>query len=106
MPRSINKYAQKLRMLRDAKPKLRKTILGDKGLISCLCECSKNILKGNVSLSPAQKRNLRRHKKSLRELTLKKISKKKKIKILQKGGFLGALITPILSLLGGMLGSS
>ena len=93
-------------MLRDAKPKLRKTILGDKGLISCLCECSKNIFKGNVSLSPAQKRNLRRHKKSLRELTLKKISKKKKIKILQKGGFLGALITPILSLLGGMLGSS
>ena len=106
MPRSINKYAKKLRMLRDAKPKLRKTILGDKGLISCLCECSKNILKGNVSLSPAQKRNLRRHKRSLRELTLKKILKKRKIKILQKGGFLGALITPILSLLGGMLGSS
>jgi hypothetical protein len=93
-------------MLRDAKPKLRKTILGDKGLLTCLCECSKNILKGNVPLSPVQKRKLRRHRRSLRELTLKKISKKKKNKILQKGGFLGALITPILSLLGGMLGSS
>ena len=106
MPRSINKYAQKLRMLRDAKPKLRKTILGDKGLLTCLCECSKNILKGNVPLSSVQKRKLRRHRRSLRELTLKKISKKKKNKISQKGGFLGALITPILSLLGGMLGSS
>ena len=65
-------------MLRDAKPKLRKTILGDKGLLTCLCECSKNILKGNVPLSSAQKRKLRRHRRSLRELTLKKISKKKK----------------------------
>ena len=106
MPRSINKYAQKLRMPRDAKPKLRKTIHGDEGILTCLCECSKNILEGNVPLSPVQKRNLRRHKRSLRELTLKKISKKKKNKILQKGGFIGALITPILSLLGGMLGSS
>ena len=106
MPRSINKYAQKKGMLRDAKPKLRKTILGDKGLLTCLCECSKNILKGNVPLSSAQKRKLRRHRRSLRELTLKKISKKKKNKILQKGKFFGALITPILSLLGGMLGSS
>ena len=78
MPRSINKYAQKLRMLRDAKPKLRKTILCDKGLITCLCECSENILKGNVPLSSAQKRNLRRHKRSLRELTLKKDFEKEK----------------------------
>ena len=106
MARSINKYAQKLRMLRDSKPSLRKTILRDRGLLTCLCECSKNILKDNVPLSPCQKRKLRRHRKSLRELTLKKVSKKKKNKILQKGGFLGALITPILSLLGGMLGSS
>ena len=83
---------------------LEMTILGDKGLLTCLCECSKNILKGNVPLSPGQKKNLRRHKRLLRKLTLKRTSKKIKNKILQKGGFLGALITPILSLLGGMLG--
>jgi hypothetical protein len=33
---------------------------------------------------------------------MKKTSLKKKRKILQKGGFLGALIPPILSVLGGL----
>ena len=42
----------------------------------------------------------------LRELVLKKTPKKKKIDIIQTGGFLGALITPILSILGGLLGSN
>ena len=106
MTRSINKYAQKLRMLFKSKPLLRKSILRDKGLLTCLCECSKNILKGNVSLSSVQKKKLRCHKRSLRELTLKKTSKKKRNKIVQKGGFLDALITPILSLLGGILTNS
>ena len=39
-------------------------------------------------------------------LVLKKTPKRKKIDIIQKGGFLGALITPILSILGGSLRSN
>lgn len=95
-------------MLRDAKPAIRKTIIktGDKELLTCLCECSKNVLKGNVPLTTNQKSHLRRHKRALRELALKKTSKKKKVALIQKGGFLGALLTPILSLLGGWLGGS
>ena len=75
----------------------------DKNLIDCFCECSKNILKGNVPLKKNQLRKLRREKHSLRKLALKKTSLKAKRKILQKGGFLGALLTPVLTVLGSLM---
>jgi len=81
----------------------------DRKLIECFCECSKNILKGNVPLKQAQMKRLRREK-NLRALALKKTSLKKKRKILQKGGFIGAILPPILtvlsSLLGGLVGGN
>ena len=100
--------AAKLRQLRYAKPAVRKQMIknGDKELINAICETCKNILKANVPLTPSQKRRLCRHKRTLRELVKKKVSLKRKKQILQKGGFLGALITPILSLLGGLIGSN
>ena len=75
----------------------------DKNLIDCFCECSKNILKGNVPLNRVQFQRLRRQKNNLRLLALKKTPLNKKRKILQKGGFLGALIVPALSALAGLL---
>ena len=50
-----------------------------------------------------QLRKLRREKHNLRRLALKKTPLKKKRKILQKGGFLGAILAPALSVLGGLL---
>ena len=78
----------------------------DKSLIDCFCECSKNILKGNVPLKETQLKKLRREKKNLRSLALKRTSLSKKRKILQKGGFIGALLPPILSITGGLLGGN
>lgn len=75
----------------------------DRHLIDCFCECSKNILKGNVPLKESQLRKLRREKKNLRALALKRTPLKKKRKILQKGGFIGALLTPVLSILGSLI---
>jgi len=108
MSRRVQKHAVQLKMLRDATPRLRKQIMHHCGkeFLDCVCECVKNVLKGNVPLTSSQKQNLSRHRNKLRKLSLKKTSKKKKIEIIQKGGFLGALITPILSLLGGLLGSN
>ena len=108
MSNLVHKHAVQLKMLRDATPKLRKQILHhcDKDFLNCVCECVKNVLKGNVPLTSAQKQKLSRHRNKLRELVLKKTPKKKKIDKIQKGGFLGALITPILSILGGLLGSN
>ena len=46
---------------------------------------------------------LAKHKEDLRKLIDKKISMKKKKEILQDGGFIGALLAPIVSILSGLL---
>ena len=72
----------------------RKKILKEapKELINCVAECSHNVLKGNVPLSPAQKRKLRPKRQQLRLLADKKVSIQKKKKVLnQQGGFLPLL---------------
>ncbi len=74
--------------------------------VKCICECVKNVLVGNVKLTPEHKRKLKRHKRSLRKLALKKTSLKEKKRIVQSGGFLGALLGPIVKVLGGLFGAS
>jgi len=75
----------------------------DKEFIDCVSECAKNILKGHVPVTPRQLHRLRRNKNNIRALALKKTAVKKKKKILQKGGFLGAILPPVLSVLGSLL---
>ena len=72
----------------------------DNDLICSLLECFHSFLKGNVPLTLTQKVKLRRHKHNIRKLSVKKTCIKQRKKILQRGGFLGASITPILSVLG------
>ena len=58
-------------------------------LIRTVAQVGKNLLKGNIKLSHRQKRRLRRHKKTLRALSVKRSSLKNKRKLLmQKGGAL------------------
>lgn len=73
----------------------------DDDIIDCLSECSLNILEGNIPLSVSQKNKLKKHKNNLRKFRLKKTSKKKKKAILQKGGFLPALLAPVLASIAG-----
>jgi hypothetical protein len=75
----------------------------DKHTIDCFCECVMNAIKGNVPLKRNQSECLRRHKRILYKLLLKKTPVKLKKKILQTGGFLGALIAPVLSFLASKL---
>ena len=84
----LRKYASLLRTLHSASPATTKAIIqtGEPGLINTLCDCSRNILKGNVPLSKAQKTRLHRHKRGLRQLTKKQSFKVKK-RLLQRGGF-------------------
>ena len=74
----------------------------DKEFLDCAIECAKNIIKGNVPLTNSQKTTLRRKRNDLRALSVKKTSLRKKRRILQKGGFLTALLPPILSVLGSL----
>ena len=73
-------------------------------VLRTLRECCHNVLKGHVPLSPAQKTRLRKYKKGLRALTRRRISELQQKKILQTGGFLPALLRPILGVLGSVLG--
>ena len=64
-------------------------------LICLLSECCYNILNGNVPLTLAQKTKLHRHKQP-QENFQEDVFKHRR-KILQRGSFLGALTTHILS---------
>lgn len=93
----LRKYAAQLHCLRTAPPATVKAVVksADRGLVQCLCECSLNILKGHVRLSAAQKKKLARHKRDLRSLVARKTKLASKKRILQKGGFLPALLAPL-----------
>lgn len=109
MSQSIKKYAPTLRLINRYSESEKKRWLKsnlNKDLIHCICECAQNLLHGKVPLNKHQKTDLSRRKKSLRELVKRKVSLAKKKKIIQSGGFLGALLGPIVSILGGLFGGN
>ena len=79
--------------------KLRKAIIAnaDADFLCCLAECSYNIIKGNVPLTAAHKKKLKKYKTYMRTLSKKKTSAKQKKEILQNGGFLSAFLAPLAS---------
>ena len=102
--RRLRKHVTMLKTLAHAKPHMRKAIIKGAGtsLITCLCDCVYNTLKGNVNMSKHQYRKIRRHKNDLRALNNSRTTADKK-RIIQSGGFLGALLRPILGVLGSIL---
>lgn len=96
-----------LRVLKKANKKQRTAILetGNKDLILCLCEVIDNILAGTVKLTPKQKKELTKYKSLLRQLIDKKIDlNQKRNLIIQKGGFLPAILGPALGLAATIIG--
>jgi len=110
MSQSLKKYAPCFKKLLNQSGKKRKKLVTamskDKEFIKCMCECAKNVLKGNVELSKRQREKIRSRKQSFRKLVLKKTPISVKRRIVQNGGFLGALLGPIVSALGGLFGIS
>src|SRR6218665_1390825 len=104
MSKRLQKYHVHLKLLNEASAIMRKEILKNcnKYLLCCLCECAQNVLKGNVPVTEAQKTKFARFKK-LREFASKKTRATIKKKLVQTGGFIGALLTPVLSFLGTLL---
>lgn len=102
----LRKHSSVLRVLKTAKPSIVRRIIknGSNDLLSVLCECCHNVIKGNVPLTHFQKKRLQRHKNTLRTLAnKKKLTLFKKRQLLQKGGFLGVLLGPVIKLLGNLL---
>ena len=67
-------------------------------------EIAHNLLKGKVNVSAGQLRRLKRHRAGVRHLAQRSTSGKKRVQIEQRGGFLGALIAPLISALAGGIG--
>ena len=106
MSKRVKKNAETLRFLAHCTPKQRKLLLesADKELVTTICECTMNVLKGNVPITKAHKKKLSRYKQHLRNIADKKKSSLKRKEILiQKGGFLGLILKPVLQTLGSLL---
>ena len=99
MSTRVKRQAPVLRVLAKNDPHVCKAILrgADSDLLKCLSECAYNILRGNVKLTPAQKAKLSKYKQKLRKVGDKKTTLKQKQKVIQTGGFLPALLAPLLS---------
>jgi hypothetical protein len=108
MSKKVENNAELLHALAKAKLKMCKCIIegADKDLVDALCECALNVLYGNVPLTKEHKTRLAKHKNSLRELVSHpRQNQEKKKTILQKGGFLAALLAPLVtSVIGPILG--
>ena len=97
MTKRVAQHSDTLKKLSKCSHKERKHLLnqGGKALHLCLQECALNILNGNIPLTPQQLKKLKRYKNKLRELCKKKTSKKRRDEIEQRGGFLPALLAPV-----------
>ena len=99
MSSTVERALPLLQTLVSSKPILRKAIIdhASPDLIRAVTEIVYNMLKGVIELTPEQKRRLSRHKEEFRALANKKLSIKKKRKILnQKGTGAGlAALVPI-----------
>ncbi len=102
IPQSIKKHADILCVLAKAKPALVKAIIAkaEPSLIKAISECSYNLLRGNITLTPTQIRRLRSYKTAIRALASKKTPLTRKRALLQKGGLLpGALLASLAPML-------
>jgi hypothetical protein len=75
----------------------------DGPFVDCVCECMKNLLKGRVPLKSKQLKTLRRYKRLLRKVALKKTPRSERRRVLQTGGFIGAILSSLISGLGAII---
>jgi hypothetical protein len=103
----LKRHAAKLLSLHKASTTKRmsalKRQLASKDFVKCICECCKNILNGNIELSQKQRSALKKRKNAIRTVVKRNTSMTKRKKIIQSGGFLGAILGPIVSVLSGLL---
>lgn len=95
----VQQLLPELKRLSRMKDKERKKSIasGSRDFIQCICECVKNLIKGRIPMNACHMKLLARRKQSLRKLALKQTALSKRKEILQKGGFIGLLLKPLLS---------
>lgn len=107
MSKRIKKHLELLKILKKANTKQRQALIqaADNSLILCICECIDNVLRGNVKLTAAKKQELAKYVTILRKIADRKTKVEAKRKLLvQKGGFLPALLAPVIGIAGSLIG--
>lgn len=103
MSKCVIKHIHLLEALAKAKPLERKALLekSNFGLIKSIVECIENVLDGNVKLDKSRMKKLKKYKNQLRKIYAsgRKWTSKKKVIIQTGGGFLSALLVPVISAL-------
>lgn len=106
-PERLNRNIEYLHTLSKARKPLRTAIINKapKDLIICICDCAHNFLNGNIPFTEKEIKHLSKYKDIVRYLdqNRKKHIKEKRQVIIQNGGFLPLLLTPILSIVGSLL---
>lgn len=98
----LKKNLPYLQILHKASPRVRRSLINTapNDLIHTLGECSLQILTGAQPISPQCKEKLRKYRVYMRQLAssprIHSYSKKRKI-LVQKGGFLGVILSSLLS---------
>ena len=74
-------------------------------VVNAICDCIHNVLQGNVSISPNQKKALQSKKNVLRQLVNKKnkSDQRKKLLIQHGSGILNSILGPVLNTLAGLV---
>jgi hypothetical protein len=98
---SVESQIALLQVLKSAPPKLKKAILKncDEKLLDALSEICFNYLKGNVKCKDNHLKNLKKFKSTVRKLgrSDKRKSDRRKILLQSGGGFITALLAPVVA---------
>lgn len=98
MTKRIKKFAKTLDYLATCDKHTGKAIIksASKELLNCFSDICYNILKGRLDLSTNDKKKLSKHKSAIRTIANKKTTAQTKKQLIQRGGFLGSLLVPLL----------
>lgn len=104
-PKRLERNLSLLDVLNKANKPQRNALINTttKDQLQCICDCASNILNGNIKITDSDLRKLKRYQNHLRFLSDKNGQIEKKRIVIQEGGFLPLLLTPILSVAGSLL---
>lgn len=99
MTKRVNKYKDTLQFLCKCDKHTANSIISSAKpeFISCISDICYNLLAGRVKLKPTEKNKLAKYKSHIRKIANRKTTQKTKKQLIQKGGFIGALLRPLLT---------
>ena len=94
----VHEHFPLLSYLKDLSPRDQKSLIkgANRKMLEAFSEICLNLVKKNINLTPSQIDKLRPYEEEIYQLALKKHNVTKRKEIIQKGGFLGALLSSVL----------